>query len=136
MPPPATDDLSRKPIPAVLALSALITAFLEAKMKDAKTSVALYSVSSDVDGAKIAQQTGARSNKAITRMLTSAADPLIPDPLIPDPQLAASMLQAAMVGVSRRMLESKDPEKEFETLHRELIFVACAYLDACSARRP
>lgn len=28
MPPPATDDLSRKPIPAVLALSALITAFL------------------------------------------------------------------------------------------------------------
>jgi hypothetical protein len=111
--------------------TALITAFLEAKMKDAKTSVALYSVGSDVDGAKIAQQTGARSNKAITRMLASASDPLIPDP-----QLAASMLQAAMVGVSRRMLESRDPEKEFDTLHRELIFVACAYLDACSARRP
>src|SRR6201996_4952250 len=85
--------------------TALITAFLEAKMKDAKISVALYSVSSDVDGAKIAQQTGVRSNKAITRMLASASGSLIPDP-----QLAASMLQAAMVGVSRRILESKDPE--------------------------
>ena len=31
--------------------AALITAFFEAKMKNAKTSVALYSASSDVDGA-------------------------------------------------------------------------------------
>jgi hypothetical protein len=46
----------------------------------------------------------------------------------------ASMLQGAMVGVSRRMLESAMPEKEFDSLRRELIFVACAYLDACSAR--
>jgi hypothetical protein len=36
-------------------VTALITVFLQAKMRDAKTSVALYSVSSDVDGAKIAQ---------------------------------------------------------------------------------
>ena len=116
--------------------TALITAFLEAKMRDAKTSVALYSVGSDVDGARIAQQMGARSNKAIARMLATASDPLIPGPLIPDPQLVASMLQATMFGVSRRMLESNDPEKEFAALHRELIFVACAYLDACSARPP
>src|SRR5580700_2375415 len=34
-------------------VTALITAFLQAKMRDAKTSVALYSVSSDVDGARI-----------------------------------------------------------------------------------
>lgn len=116
--------------------TALITAFLEAKMRDAKTSVALYSVSSDVDGARIAQQIGARSHKAIVRMLATASDPLTPGPLTPDPHLVASMLQAAMVGVSRRMLESNDPEKEFDTLHRELIFVACAYLDACSTRLP
>jgi AcrR family transcriptional regulator len=36
--------------------TALITAFLQAKMKDAPKSVALYSVSSGVDGAKIKQQ--------------------------------------------------------------------------------
>ncbi len=39
-----------------------------------------------------------------------------------------------MVGVSRRMLESSDPEKSLDILREELIFVACAYLDACSAR--
>ena len=108
--------------------TALVTSFLEAKMRDVKTSVALYSVSSDVDGAKIVQQIAVRVNKAMLEMFASAREPLTKDP-----QLVASMLQAAMAGVSRRMLESATPEKEFETLHRELIFFACAYLRACSS---
>jgi len=106
-----------------------ITAFLEAKMRDAETSVALYSVSSDVDGAKIVQQMGVRLNKAIVRMLETARERLTTDP-----RLVASMLQAAMVGVSRRMLESGAPEEQFESLRRELIVLACAYLDASSER--
>jgi AcrR family transcriptional regulator len=110
-------------------VTALITAFLQAKMRDAKTSAALYSVSSDVDGAKIAQQMGTRSNKAIVRMLAAACEPLSTDP-----QLVATMLQGAMVGVSRRMLESGAPEEQLDILRSELIFVACAYLDACAAR--
>jgi AcrR family transcriptional regulator len=109
--------------------TALITAFLEAKMKDAKTSVALYSVSSDVDGARIVQQMGLRTNKAIVGMLASARVPLAKDP-----QLVASMLQGAMAGISRRLLESGAPEREFGTLRDELIILACAYLDACSVR--
>ncbi len=111
-------------------VSALITAFLEAKMRDAKTSVALYSVGSDVDGAKIARQMGVRSNKAIVRMLASANEPLTVEP-----QLVASMLQGAMVGISRRILESGAAEKEYDSLRGELIFLACAYVDACSARQ-
>ena len=111
-------------------VTALITVFLEAKMRDAKTSVALYSVSSDVDGARIAQQMGVRSNKAIVRMLETACEPLTTGP-----QLVASMLQGAMVGVSRRMLESGAAEKQFDSLREELIFLACAYVDACSVRR-
>src|SRR5712691_9179363 len=55
-------------------VTALVTTFLQAKMRNAKTSVALYSVSSDVDGAKIAQQMAARSNKAIIRMLATACE--------------------------------------------------------------
>lgn len=111
--------------------AALVTAFLEAKMRDVKTSVALYSVSSDVDGAKIVQQIGVKINKAMLEMFASARELLTKDP-----QLVASMIQAAMAGVSRRMLESAAPEKEFETLHRELIFFVRAYLQACSARPP
>jgi AcrR family transcriptional regulator len=111
--------------------TALITAFLQAKMRDAKTSVALYSVSSDVDGARIVHEMGIKSNKAIVSMLKTASEQLTTDP-----QLVASMLQGAMTGVSRRLLESTAPEKQFDHLHRELILMACAYLDACSARLP
>ena len=110
-------------------VTALITAFMQAKMRDAKTSVALYSVSSDVDGAKIVQQMGIRFHKAVARMLTTSCEPFTSDP-----QLVASMLQGAMVGISRRILESGVAEGQREILQQELIFVACAYVDACSAR--
>ena len=109
--------------------TALITAFFEAKIRNAKTSVALYSVSSDVDGAKIVQQTGTRTHQAIVEMLASSRERLSTDP-----RTVASLLQGMMVGVIRRMLESGSPEKEGDIFRRELIVVACAYLDACSAR--
>lgn len=109
--------------------TALITAFLEAKMRDAKTSVALYAVSSDIDGAKMARDMGIKFNEAIVRMLNSAREQLTTDP-----QLVASMLQGVMSGVSRRLLESADPENQFHTLRQELVFLACAYLNACSTR--
>jgi AcrR family transcriptional regulator len=109
--------------------TALVTSFLKAKMSNVKTSVALYSVSSDVDGAKIVQNIGIRINKAIIEMLASGREPLAKDL-----QLVAAMLQAAMAGVSRRLLESVAPEKEFDSLQQELIFFVCAYLAACSTR--
>jgi AcrR family transcriptional regulator len=109
--------------------AALVTAFLQAKMRDAKASVALYAVSSDVDGARIAQEVGIRINQAIVSMLTSAREPLTTDP-----RLVASMLRAAMAGVSRSILESDAPEKQLDVLREELIVVVCAYMDACSAR--
>jgi AcrR family transcriptional regulator len=110
--------------------TALITTFFEAKMKNAKTSTALYSVSSDVDGAKILQQMGTRWNKAIVTMLRSSREPLSKDP-----ELVAWILQAAVTGVSRSMLESRAPEMQSHTLHQELIAAICAYLDVCSGPR-
>lgn len=111
--------------------TALITAFLEAKMKDPDTSVALYAVSSDVGGAKIVQEMGTRSNQAIAGMLNTARERLTTEP-----QMVASMLQSVMVGVSRRLLESGAPEKQFAAVRKEMIFLASAYLKACTALRP
>jgi AcrR family transcriptional regulator len=108
----------------------LITTFLDAKMRDARTSVALYSVSSDVDGAKMARQMGVRSNKAIVEMLKTSRDTLTKDP-----QAVAAVLQGAMGGISRRLLESVAPEREFELLREELIAMASAYLESCTRRR-
>jgi AcrR family transcriptional regulator len=108
---------------------ALINTFLQAKMKDGRSSVALYAVSSDVDGASITQQTGVRAGNAIAAMLASTSDSLTTDP-----QLITSMLQAAMAGVSRRLLESENPKKHFDVFRKELIFFADAYLAACVTR--
>ena len=108
--------------------TALVTTFFEAKMKSAKTSVALYSVSADVDGAKIVQQMGKRSSKAIVEMLASSREPLRKDP-----QVVASILQGAMAGISRSLLESVAPEKQYEAVRDELVLFACNYLDASSA---
>lgn len=108
--------------------TALIHTFLAAKMKDVKTSVALYSVSSDVDGAKIARQMGMRSSQAVAEMLASAREPLAKDP-----ELVTAMLLSAMAGVSRRLLESDRPEEQLPALRQELIIFVGAYLEACSA---
>jgi hypothetical protein len=111
--------------------TALITAFFEAKMRSARTSVALYSVSSDGDGAKIVQQMGIRSSKAIVEMLASSREPLRGDP-----ERVACILQGAVAGVGRTLLESVAPEKQFQALQQELILFASAYPEACSVRPP
>ncbi len=108
--------------------TALVTAFFEAKMRDVKTSVALYAVSDDVDGARILQQMNIRSNKAVAAMLATAREQLTGDPLV-----IALILQGALGGISRRLLESSSPDKELDSMRREVIVLACAYLDACSA---
>jgi AcrR family transcriptional regulator len=113
------------PLPQMV--TRIVNTFLEAKIKDLKTSLALYSVSSDVDGLRIAKDAGARVNKAILSMLASA-----PQPLGKDPQLVASMIQGAMGGVSRRLLESPSPEKQYQPLSEELVLMIRAYLAACS----
>jgi AcrR family transcriptional regulator len=107
--------------------AALINAFLDAKMQDIKTSVALYAVSSDVDGAKIVRHTSKRAHKAIVEMLATAREPLRKDP-----QLVATLLQSVMTGVSRRLLESPAPEKHVEPLRHELIVLATVYLEAAA----
>lgn len=114
---------------ARVMMTALITAFINVKMRKVKTSVAFYAVSSDIDGAKIAQAMQSRIDKAIVHMLSTACDP--PGA---DPQLIADTLQGAISGVTRRLLEASASEQRFETLKEELIFLACAYLDASSTR--
>ena len=109
--------------------TALIHAFLADKMRDGKTSVALYAVAADVEGARLLKGLEGRSNKAIVAMLATAREPLNKEP-----QLVASILQGAMSGVSRRLLESGAREKDFRELREELVLFACSYLRACSGR--
>jgi AcrR family transcriptional regulator len=105
---------------------ALVDAFLVAKMRDGKESVALYAVSSDIDGVRIVQEMSGRVRTMITTMLASASDGLMREPA-----MVASMILSTMSGASRRLLESVDPLKEFEGLREELRFMVTAYAEAC-----
>ena len=105
-------------------VTALINGFFAVKMKDVKTSVALYSVSSSVDGLRILKRTNLQSIHAIAALLQSAPKPP------PDPELAATILQGALAGVSRRLLESSAPEKHLPAIHQQMTVMATAYLNA------
>jgi AcrR family transcriptional regulator len=111
--------------------AALITAFFEAKMKNPKASVALYSISSDLDGASVIKETSARANAAIFAMLETASEPINTDL-----QVVCDVLQGAMAGISRRLLEGPAAEQRRESLQRELIRMASSYLSSCSAHHP
>ena len=115
--------------PVTEILTRLVDTFLEAKMKHLKTSIALYSVSSDVDGMRIAREIAARVNRSIASALATARDPLGTDP-----QLVASLVQGAMSGVSHRILESASPEKHYPLLKKELALMMRAYINASSAK--
>ena len=115
------------PLPQMV--TRLVDTFLEAKMKHLKSSVALYSVSSDVDGTRIAREIGARVNKVIASALAASHEPLGKDA-----HLVASLIQGAMSGVSHRLLESANPEKHYQPLKQELALMVAAYINARSVK--
>lgn len=105
---------------------ALAVGSLAVKMRDPKKSRALYAVSSDVEGAKIAASAQARVTAAIVGLLQSA-----PEVLTTDLQLMATVLQSTIAGVKRQLLESDIPEAQFEAIQRELVLVVRSYVRAC-----
>ena len=109
--------------PVEQMVEALAVAFLAAKMRDPKKSRALYAVSSDVEGAKIAASAVTRVNNAIVGLLESA-----PEVLKTDLQLMATVLQCTIGGVKRQLLESDMPEAQFEVMQRELVLVVRSYV--------
>ncbi len=113
--------------PLAAMVAALASAFLRAKLRDGKASVALYAVSSDVDGVRIAQVVSARLHGIITAMLGSA-----PDSCGVDTALVTTVLQGAMSGVSRKLLESENPKGMLGPMEAHLTAMLRAYLAWCA----
>lgn len=108
--------------------TALIAAFLDAKMRDIEASATLYAVSSDVDGAAISKAASTRIRKVVAELLATARERLTKDP-----EVVASVVLAALNGVARRVLEAKNPAREMECLREELVVLVHAYLRTCTA---
>jgi AcrR family transcriptional regulator len=106
--------------------TALIHAYLAAKMQDVKSSAALYSVSSDIDGAAIAKAASQRSRRAIIQLFATAREPLTKDP-----EIIANAVVSALNGFSRSLLESKSPELQLASMRDELTILIHAYLRTC-----
>ncbi len=106
--------------------TALIHAFLAAKMQHVKSSAALYAVSSDIDGAAIAKAATQRSRRSVVQLFATAREPLTKDP-----EVIATVVTSALNGFARSLLESKSPERELEPLRNELIVLVHAYLQTC-----
>ncbi|MDE1162873.1 MAG: TetR/AcrR family transcriptional regulator [Acidobacteriaceae bacterium] len=123
----ACDTQHGKPLCEMI--TTIATTFFRAKMQDPKAGLALYSVSSDVDGLRITEDLRIRQEAAFTRVLTSS-----PEKLTVDPAVAGFAFQSTMIGVARRILEARIPAREHAALHAEMITMLCAY--AATISRP
>lgn len=100
----------------------IIEAYLTAKLRHIEYSVALYAISSDVDGQQIAKDAYEETRRAVTAMFATAPG------LTKRPEIVATVVLAAMNGIARRLLESQSPEQEYEPLKRELTVLVHSYL--------
>jgi AcrR family transcriptional regulator len=112
--------------PVEQMVEALAVASLAVKLRDPKKGRALYAVSSDVEGAKIASDAEERAKDALVGLLKSA-----PETLKTDLQLMATVLQSVIAGMKRRLLQPDMPEAQFEIMQRELVLVMRSYVRAC-----
>jgi AcrR family transcriptional regulator len=105
--------------------SALVNAFLDAKMKSVRTSTALYAIANDVEGARIGREMARGICDAIAAMLATA-----PVVLTTEPMRLAEMLHGVFTGTARRLIESPHPHQIQASYRAELIRLASAYLAA------
>lgn len=109
---------------------AVVQAYLDAKLRDAQESRALYDVAEARGGAEIVARGRTRMLAALAEMLSSAADARFDDP-----ELVGTIALAAVIGPVQIVLKGQAPASLNENLGPELIRLVTAYLRA-SALRP
>jgi hypothetical protein len=102
--------------------------WLRAFQIGASKSRALYPVSSDVEGAKIAAGAVTQVNHTIVGLQSAH------EVLTTDLRLMATALQSTIAGVKRQLLESDIPEAGFEVMQHDLVLVVRSYVQVCVGR--
>jgi len=111
--------------PVELMIEGLVEAYVDAKLRRAEVSGALYKISADLDGTTLSGNVQQRSRIAIASMLLTA-----PDKCVKEPEVKAAMLSSAMAGIMRAFLETGTYLGTEESLRRELVLLGCGYLQA------
>ncbi len=113
---------------------AITTAFVQAKFRNIHASAALYAVSDDVEGKRIARGMHARAAAAMAALFQTAREKTILEP-----EVVAATLLSAMAGVSRAMLEggvTRGTVGTMATMEKELTVMVRAYLEASAEGIP
>lgn len=111
--------------PLRVMVETLVNGFLDAKLADARYSAAFYSVSSDVDGATIAEEVTRRNTASVVALLESS-----PEKLRGTAKLFVYTLFGMLGGVSRKLLEGTAPERHAAAVRAEMVTMAVGYLEA------
>jgi len=103
--------------------SALVTAFIAAKLRNPRESKALYAVAAERGGPALVAAVHTRMLAAIATMLASA-----PDAHFDDPYMISAIALSAMVGPVRALLEGHVPTGFEAHLEGQLVRLLTAYL--------
>lgn len=111
--------------PIEVMVDELINRFIDAKLVDRDTSVALYKIAAEAGGNLIVERTRKRYEAAMTTMLQTAK--LSPSA---DVNFMVHMIYLTMAGALRGHLESNEPLKTTKKLRQHLAKLVLAYCEA------
>jgi AcrR family transcriptional regulator len=124
----ACEHSCRKPLAEMI--KEIVEAFVDAKMKRADVSVALYRVAADVGGPALVKRAVARMRKALESALRTAPDVVSqPDKCVVDTMLAA------MSGAIRSMMETGPSPAAARNLREQLVLLCQSYMAAATRHR-
>ena len=113
--------------PLARMADAVVQAFVDAKLRRADASAALYAIASDLQSAALLKRLSKRVVAAISAMLCTASDGSFVEV-----QAVAAMLYAAMAGATRATLEAGASVKMVRALREQLVLLCGAYLRAAN----
>ena len=116
-------------LPLAAMVKAVVEPFVDTKMARTDVSLALYRIAADLGGVKLVKSVGERSNRALERMLATAADAEFEDV-----KFAARMMMASMAGTTRAVLEAGAQPATIRRLREHLVLLCCGYLEAVTNR--
>ena len=119
----ACSDQRGKPVSQMA--SALVIAFVTAKLRDSRESKALYAVAEARGGAKLVARMYRRMVAAVAAMLADA-----PDARFDDPTMTATIALGALVGPVRSLLEGHAPAQYEARLEGQLTVLLTAFFQA------
>jgi len=117
----ALTSVRGRPVSEIAA--ALVTSFLETKLRNPEESSALYGVSEEVGGAGMIAQLRVRTLATISHALSCA-----PNVRFADPAMTAAVAFDALIGPVRSILEGHVGRDRITAIRDELIVMLTAYL--------